>query len=159
MRDYNSDCSASVETSRSNSKRPCIDNAEFNALLAKRTTKRVKNDYDRYIDTPNDVTLRSPLAWYKANHSSVPDLVKMARDVLAVPASGSAVERFFSVSGRIASWQRNRLSAETITSLMMFKCGMNDSKWEVPDTIVTKPEEMEVSELLRIIPPEWEDHW
>lgn len=159
MKDYCSNTPADIDTSRSGIKRPCTDDAEFNALLAARTTKRVKNDYDQYMDTPNDVTLRSPLEWYKANHLSVPDLAKMARDVLAVPASGSAVERVFSVSGRIASWQRNRLSAETISNLMMFKCGMKDSKWAVPDTMAAEPEEMEVPELLGVIPPEWEDHW
>jgi hypothetical protein len=30
---------------------------------------------------------------------------------------------------------------------------------EVPDTMATEPEEMEVAELLGIIPPEWEGHW
>ena len=160
IKDYCSNSApADTENPRSGTKRPCTDDAEFNALLAARTTKRVKNDYDHYIDTPNDVTLRSPLEWYKANHASVPDLAKMARDVLAVPASGSAVERVFSVSGRIATWQRNRLSAETISSLMMFKCGMKDTNWPVPDTMAGEPEELEVPELLGVIPPEWEDNW
>src|SRR5437762_12764667 len=33
-----------------------------------------------------------------------PDLSRMARDVLPVPASGCAVEREFSISGRMAIW-------------------------------------------------------
>jgi hypothetical protein len=78
---------------------------------------------------------------------------------LAVPASGSAVELAFSVSGRIATWQRNRLSPETISNLMMFKSGMKGSRWELPDTMAAESEELEVPELLGKIPPEWEDNW
>ena len=150
---------AGSDTNRSSGKRACTDDAEFNALLEQRTTKRLKNDFDRYIDTPSDVTLKCPLMWYKDNRSDNPDLGRMARDVLAVPASGSTVERVFSVSGRIATWQRNRLGPETISNLMMFKCGMNNSKWEVPDTMAGEPDEIEVPEILGMIPPEWEDNW
>ena len=45
----------------------------------------------------------------------------MARDVLAVPPSGSGVEREFSIAGRVATWQRSRLHAETITAIMIYK--------------------------------------
>jgi len=37
------------------------------------------------------------------------ELAKTARDILAVSASGCTMEREFSISGRIAIWQRNRL--------------------------------------------------
>jgi hAT family C-terminal dimerisation region len=108
---------------------------EFNAVLEQRSAKRLKNDYDRYISLPNEVTLTSSLDWYRKNYLSFSDLGKMARDMLAVPASGSAVERVFSVSGRIATWQHNRMSAETISNLMMFKYGLKFEKWKVPDTM------------------------
>jgi hypothetical protein len=159
MTDYYRRPEQGSDTIRPNMKRPCTGDAEFNALLAQRTTKRQRNNYDRYIEITNDVTLESSLDWYKSNHSSFPDLAKMARDVLAVPASGSAVERAFSISGRIATWQRNRLSAETISNLMMFKAGMKGSRWEVPDTMADELGELEVPKVLGTIPPEWEDNW
>ena len=37
-------------------------------------------------------------------------LSKMARDVMAVPATGAGVEREFSISGRVVTKPRNRLS-------------------------------------------------
>ena len=46
---------------------------------------------------------------------------KMARDVLAVPATGAGVEREFSISERIMTKQRNRLSPTTIRDLMQYK--------------------------------------
>ena len=45
----------------------------------------------------------------------------MARDVFAVPATGADVEREFSISGRIITKHRNRLSPRTIRDLMQYK--------------------------------------
>ena len=61
----------------------------------------------------------------EANHPSFPDLRKMARDTLAVPASVSSVERMFSVAGRVATWQKSRLPDSTIADIMMYKAAMN----------------------------------
>jgi hypothetical protein len=87
-----------------------IVDPDFQAALTKRSKKHHKNDYDRYIEVPNDPSIKSSLGWWKENQKLYPDLAYMARDVLAVPASGCAVERQFSISGRMAIWQRNRLS-------------------------------------------------
>jgi hypothetical protein len=109
-------------SNRASGKHACAGDAEFDALLKQSSTKHLKNDFECHIETPNDVSLASSLEWYKKNLTTVPDLGKMARDVLVVPVSGSVVECVFSVSGRIATCQLNRLSPETISNLMMFKC-------------------------------------
>jgi hypothetical protein len=80
---------------------------------------------------------------------SFPDLVKMARNTLAVPASGCSVERLFSVSGRIATWQRSRLRDATISDLMMYKAAMNLK--EIAQEL--GEEELVVLEMLGKIPP------
>ena len=49
----------------------------------------------------------------------------MARDSLAVPASGRSVEWMFRVSRCIATWQRSCLRDSTILDLMMYKMAMN----------------------------------
>jgi hypothetical protein len=51
-------------------------------------------------------------------------LARMARDTLSVPASGCTVEQVFSISGRIAIWQRNRLNADTISQTMLYNYAM-----------------------------------
>ena len=81
------------------------------------------------------------------------DLVKMARDSLTVPASGCSVERMFSVSEGIATWQRSCLRDSTISDLMMYKMAMNlrDVLPEVEDE-----EDFPVLEVISKIPPEWE---
>src|SRR5579859_519341 len=107
------------------------------------------------------VRITSSLDWWKFNAHLYPDLARMARDVLAVPASGSAVERVFSVSGRIATWQRNRLSGETISRMMMFKSGLKQQRivWERPDSMGDAFQEFPIQEVLGKIPPEWENQW
>ena len=80
------------------------EDEEFQNILAKRSAKKQRSDFDRYIEIPNDSGIQSSLGWWKQNQSASPDLAKMARDVLAVPASGCAVEREFSISGRIATF-------------------------------------------------------
>ena len=97
--------------------------SEFLELLNKRSAKR-RSDFDRYIDIPNDANIASSLVWWKNNKDLYPQLANMARDVLAVPASGCTVEREFSISGRIAIWQRNRLSPSTISDSMIYKSGL-----------------------------------
>jgi len=64
-----------------------------------------------------------------------PKLSKMACDVLAVPATGAGIEREFSISGRVVSKQRNRLSPTTIRDLMQYK------RWVARHGIVIPVEE------------------
>ena len=97
------------------------DNAKYQKLLAQHSVKRRRNDYDRYIEIPSDANIPSSLRWWRDNHKSFPELAKMARDVLTLPASGCAVEREFSVSGRIATWQHNHLNSSTIADSMFYK--------------------------------------
>jgi hAT family C-terminal dimerisation region len=100
---------------------------EFLALLADRAAQRSGvHGYDRYANLPNDPTIESALGWWRGNRGLFPDLAKMARDTLAVPASDCFVEWMFSVSGHIATWQRSRLQdTSTISDLMMYKAAMN----------------------------------
>jgi hypothetical protein len=48
-------------------------------------------------------------------------MARMVRDVWAVPATGAGVEREFSKSGKVATWQRARLDHSTITETMLYK--------------------------------------
>jgi hypothetical protein len=43
--------------------------------------------------------------------------------------------------------------------MMMFKCGMKESKWGLPDTMGAESEDYPVPEVLEGIPPEWADNW
>jgi hypothetical protein len=45
----------------------------------------------------------------------------MAKDILAIPISGVGVERIFSITRQICSYQQNRLDADTIKQLMIVR--------------------------------------
>jgi hypothetical protein len=83
----------------------------------------------------------------------------MVRDVIAVPPTGTGVECEFSKSGRIATWIRSRLSAETIAEIMLFKTflarkGEEFSRWEDADIGIA----YEVVEDIDV-PKKWRKLW
>jgi hypothetical protein len=149
-------------------KRPADDNDddEFEALLAKRAAKRFRgDDHKRYMDIPNDTSIKSALGYWKVHGPSFPDLAKMARDTLPVPASGSSVERLFSSAGRVATSRRSRLHASTIADIMMYKAALNltefvESELEEDEEEDPELDDLAVPEMAVKIPPEWEqDFW
>ena len=122
--------------------------------------KRRRNDYDRYIELPNNTAITSSLKWWYSNQECYPDLARMARDVLAVPTSGCAVEREFSISGRIASWQRCRLSAATISNSMMYKASLGRTRCPMRGHVVVEDDDtLPVPEHNGSIPKEWTEKW
>jgi hypothetical protein len=141
-----------------------VNDFEFQQHLAKISTKRRRLDYDRYIEVPQDPSITSVLMWWKKHEHIYPDLANMARDILAVPASGCPVERVFSISGRIARWERSSLRDSTISDSMMVKdhylrAGQVlkevDSSFDSDDDC-----EYEVSEVSELgISSEWEENW
>jgi hypothetical protein len=152
-------------TGASSRKRPLasslVNDTEYHRALLSRSIKRRRNDFDRYIEIPNDPSISSCLDWWRQNHRSFPDLAKMARDVLAVPASGCAVERQFSISGRIAIWQRNRLSPRSISDSIIYKGAL--AKTRTPLNTVPDMEEdneyLPVPENEGTVPEEWVNTW
>ena len=78
----------------------------------------------------------------------------MARDVLAVPVSGCAMEREFSISGRIVTWQCNRLNSSMIADSMLYKAALKRQGTALQYSIVDENHER-ISEVLQ----EWQNKW
>ena len=135
---------------------------EFEQTLLQRSAKRLRTDYDHYLDTPNDIWAQA-LPWWRAHYHAFHDLSFMARDNLAVPASGCAVERQFSISGRIVSWERSRLKGETISDSMMFKAGLMRKGLELREMDIAVDEDhdwnLAIPALTGEVPKEWADGW
>ena len=137
------------------------DEAYVEALF-NRSAKRRRNDFDRYIAVPNDPGIVDSLSWWRENRVNYPNLALMARDALSVPVSGCTIERVFSISGRIAIWQRNRLSADTISRIMMYKYAMTKSSNPLCVDEPLRDEDAEsypVSEKEGHVPEEWIESW
>ncbi|WVZ61995.1 hypothetical protein U9M48_011797 [Paspalum notatum var. saurae] len=58
------------------------------------------------------------LTWWQMNSSEYPTLSRMARDMLAVPASTVASESAFSTGSRVLSDFRSRMTPETVEALV-----------------------------------------
>ncbi len=59
--------------------------------------------YMQVQQVPNDT---DPLMWWKEHQQEFPDLTRMARQYLAVPATSGSPERFFSRVGLVQNEQR-----------------------------------------------------
>lgn len=59
------------------------------------------------------------LQWWKQNESRFPELATIARDILAVPAASTGVERLFNQARDFVSYRRHHLKGDTIRLLMM----------------------------------------
>ena len=55
-----------------------------------------------------------PLIWWKLNHRSFPLLARVARRVLAIPATSASSERAFSEAGLLISKRRTCLRSELV---------------------------------------------
>ena len=82
-------------------------------------------------------------------------------DVLAVPASGFAVERQFSVSGKMTLQQRNRLSPKIISDVMIYKAALAHTRCPLHAELdnVNNIDQVPIAEKEGIIPEEWMSGW
>ena len=62
-----------------------------------------------------------PLMWWKQHQQEFPDLPRMARQYLAVPATSASPERFFSRVGLVQTDLRGSLLDTTMIDLMWAK--------------------------------------
>lgn len=61
------------------------------------------------------------LEWWRAHESFFPNLAKMARQFLALPASSAGVERLFSAAGEMHDKKRKRTSEMTLSHMLNIK--------------------------------------
>ena len=76
----------------------------------------------------------NPLEWWKVNKAQFPNLSKIAKKLLSVPATSASSERIFSASGNLLTKKRNKLSGD-IAAAIVFLHG----SWQKIDDLVEKP--------------------
>ncbi|KAL4573396.1 hypothetical protein LXL04_020199 [Taraxacum kok-saghyz] len=79
-----------------------------------------KSELELYLEEPLFPRSESfnILSWWKTNSAKYPTLAKIARDILAVPATSVASEAAFSVGGRIIDECRSSMATETVEALV-----------------------------------------
>ena len=83
-------------------------------LFRKETPLPMYEDEEQKIPT-------NPLLWWKIHAVEFPQLAKLARRVLCIPATSAPSERIFSVAGLTATKKRNRLAPESVTLLVYLR--------------------------------------
>jgi hypothetical protein len=136
---------------------------EYEQMFQRLAPQTTLNEYDRYIQSPRVAYKVQTLDWLRQSSKDLPRLCRMGRDVLAVPATGAGVEREFSSSGQVVTAGRSRLSAATISSIMLYKnhlirerrelkywkgAGMRSGE-DVEEPLTSQDE----------VPKEWRDQW
>ena len=78
----------------------------------------VTSELNRYHQERSSLQNDPPLLWWKANERRFPILSKIAKKVLAIPATSTPTERLFSTAGLICNKKRARLLAENVDTLV-----------------------------------------
>jgi len=79
------------------------------------------DELKQYLDAPSASPGTDVLQWWKANAASYPCLAAMARDYLAIPATGAPVERVFSGGTDLVRPKRGALNERSIELTMRLK--------------------------------------
>ncbi|CAM9275672.1 unnamed protein product, partial [Phaeothamnion confervicola] len=72
--------------------------------------------YERF--DPASGEYGDPLSWWAGQRGLLPNLARLARELLPIPATSAASERVFSTAGLTIDKRRNRLSADTAADLV-----------------------------------------
>jgi hypothetical protein len=94
----------------------------LNSFLRDNESDQVKSDLDNYTSEPllkwKDGESFDILSWWKAHCGKYPILARVARDVLAIPATTVASESAFSSGGRVVHKYRSSLDPQVVEALI-----------------------------------------
>ena len=108
---------------------------DFEAFLASSvTTRSSRDELEIYLAEDcldlQDTALKQfkPLSWWNEPNqlARFPNLAKMARDLLSIPAQSSAMERIFSECSRTLTDNRNRMPPVTLELLQLLRSWTRD---------------------------------
>lgn len=86
------------------------------------------HEIESYLSSPYNTKEKSEntLSWWSANQKQFPNIAKLARKYLAIPATSVPSERIFSLAGTLVSKKRAALKPENLDLLVFLKqnaCG------------------------------------
>jgi hypothetical protein len=77
----------------------------------------MEQELSRYIAMPDEALSSDPLNFWATNQGCYPSFAKVARSLLAIPATSTPSERLFSKAGHIVNSKRSLLSAKMVNQL------------------------------------------
>ncbi|KAJ4949705.1 hypothetical protein JOQ06_021214 [Pogonophryne albipinna] len=95
-----------------------LDRDASEARTARNATADATVEVQRYMTDPPLERSKDPLAYWVDHQNVYPNLFKLAKQFLCMPASSVPSERVFSKCGEIVSKKRNRLNPKTVEKIM-----------------------------------------
>lgn len=80
--------------------------------------EQMETQLQLYLAEPAVTHTSNPFSWWAANGSRFPQLARVARKFLAIPASSVASERVFSTAGLVVNTRRSALKPEHVEQLV-----------------------------------------
>ena len=90
-------------------------------LANKRNKPKIKIEMEMYELFSLQSKDCDVLSWWKQHENVLPLLAKIAKRVLAIPASSAKSERVFSTGGNMVTAKRNRLAPKKVEALVLIK--------------------------------------
>ncbi len=104
-----------------------------------RSSFTISQEFEKYLTSGRESnSFLQPLEWWKANSYVYPKLAKVARKVLAIPATSAASERIFSRARLVMPWNRSRLNPSTMRAIMCLRDWLNIIPCEVDEIDLDK---------------------
>ncbi|CAF4080075.1 unnamed protein product, partial [Rotaria sp. Silwood1] len=95
-----------------------------------------KTELDRYLEDETKIDNKmNILTYWDLNKSLYPNLARVAKRILAIPATNTTIERLFSDSGNTVTDRRTRLDSDNINYLLFVMHNMKILK-EVYPTVI-----------------------
>jgi len=79
---------------------------------------KVQHEISLYTSAPPVDHSSCPLAWWATNAANYPNVARLARKLLSVPATSVASERLFSKAGDVITKKRNRIDSAKADKLI-----------------------------------------
>lgn len=98
-------------------------------LFKRRRVGTPSDEYQAYLSLPQIAGEDDPLEWWKQNAQQFPNLAKMARDFLSIPATSVPSEQAFSTAKNLITDKRNRLVGKTVRMCLCLKSWWSSSSF------------------------------
>lgn len=97
-------------------------NSMFDIVNESIQTQRVeRGELDIYLEEQKAPSHIQPLEFWKINNGRFPILSRIAKIILAIPATSAGIERVFSIAGNIAAARRARTSVKNMAAVLMIR--------------------------------------
>ena len=109
--------------------------AVFGTGSSQLTELSVMSELDIYLEEKVELPQVDPIEWWRTYESRFPNLSRMARDYLAIPATSVPSERCFSLAGNVLTKQRSSMTEGMANAIMCCKYWLGYDEFSTQDML------------------------